>query len=87
MKEDIMLKQLNGLSSKKGPGSDGLIPKVLKCCSYQLAPIITRIFMFSIESKATPNSCKSAVIKPLAKVKKTSSTKIISNYSPDQLLV
>ena len=69
IKDDIILKQLNGLNSRKGPGPDGLIPKVLKFCSYQLAPIITRLFRFSIDSKATPNSWKSAVIKPLPKVK------------------
>ena len=69
IKEDIILKQLNGLNSRKGPGPDGLIPKVLKFCSYQLAPIITQLFRSSIDSKTTPNSWKSAIIKPLPKVK------------------
>ena len=69
IKEDIVLKQLSGLNPRKGPGPDGLIPKVLKLCSNQLAPIITRLFSSSINSKTTPASWKSAIIKPLPKVK------------------
>jgi len=53
--EDAVLKQLKGLSSRKGAGPDGLIPKVLKICCYQIAPVFTKLFTFSIKSKTTPN--------------------------------
>jgi len=42
--------------------------------AYQLAPVITKLFNLSITSKSTPTSWKSAIIKPLPKVK-----------NPDQL--
>ena len=74
IKEETVLKQLKGLNSRKGPGPDGLIPKVLKICAYQLAPVISELFNLSIQSKSTPTSWKSAIIKPLPKVK-----------NPDQL--
>jgi len=67
--EDAVLKQLKGLNSRKGAGPDGLILKVLKICCYQLAPVFTKLFTFSIKSKTTQNSWKSAIIKPLPKVK------------------
>jgi len=67
--EDALLEQLKGPNSQKGAGPDGLIPKVLKICCYQLAPVFTQLFLLSIKSKATPNLWKSAKIKPLPKVK------------------
>jgi len=42
--------------SRKGAGPDGLIPNVWKICCYQLAPVFTKLFTFSIKSKTTPNS-------------------------------
>ena len=52
--EDNVLKQLKYLNPRKGAGPDGLIPKILKLCSYQLAPIITKLFKSSITAKTTP---------------------------------
>ena len=68
VKEETVLKQLKTLNTRKGAGPDGLIPKVLRICAYQLAPIITRLFNKSIEQQTTPKLWKSAVIKPLPKV-------------------
>ena len=66
--EDTVLKQLKSLNPRKGPGPDGLIPKVLKFCAYQLAPIITKLYTNSIESQTTPILWKSAIVKPIPKV-------------------
>jgi len=49
--EDAVFKQLEGLNSQQGAGPDGLVPKVLKICCYQLAPVFTKLFTFSIKSK------------------------------------
>ena len=68
VKEETVLKQLKTLNTRKGAGPDGLIPKVLRICAYQLAPIITRLFNKSIEQQTTPKLWKSAVINPLPKV-------------------
>ena len=65
---DMILKQLKSLNTRKGPGPDGLIPKVLRTCAYQLSPVFTQLFKSSIEAKTTPKTWKSAIIKPLPKV-------------------
>ena len=61
IKEETVLKQLKSLNPRKGPGPDGIIPKVLKLCAYQLAPVITRLFSASIENHTTPTLWKSAI--------------------------
>ena len=48
--EENVLKQLKTLNTRKEAGPGGLIPKVLRICAYQLAPIITKLFNTSIES-------------------------------------
>ena len=68
VKEETVLKQLKTLNTRKGAGPDGLIPRVLRKCAYQLAPIVTKLFNKSIEQQTTPNLWKSAVIKRLPKV-------------------
>ena len=68
--EDQVRKQLLHLNSRKGAGPDGLIPRVLKLCAYQLTPIITNLFNNSLESQTTPDIWKSAIIKPLPKIAK-----------------
>ena len=68
--EDAVLKQLKRLNSRKGAGPDGLIPKVIKLCADQLAPIITRLFKTSLDSETTPKIWKTATIKPLPKITK-----------------
>ena len=77
--EEVVLKQLKTLNTRKGAGPDGLIPKVLRLCAYQLAPIITKLFRSSIEQHTTPKLWKSAVIKPLPKI--TSPTQL-KDYRP-----
>ena len=67
--EDSVLKQMKSLNPRKGAGPDGIIPKVMKLCCYPLAPAITRLFNSSISAKTTPTLWKSAIIKPLPKVK------------------
>jgi hypothetical protein len=71
-----LLKNING---RKGAGPDKIIPRVIKICSSQLAPIITQVFNTSIEQTTTPNLWKSAIIKPLLKVQSPSQPK---DYRP-----
>ena len=75
IKEETVLKQLKSLNQRKGPGPDGIIPKVLKLCAYQLAPVITRLFSASIENHTTPTLWKSAIIKPIPKINKPTQLK------------
>ena len=77
--DEVVLKQLKTLNTRNGAGPDGLIPKVLRLCAYQLAPIITKLFRSSIEQHTTPKLWKSAVIKPLPKI--TSPTQL-KDYRP-----
>ena len=42
--EETVLTQLKTLNTRKGAGPDGLIPKVLRICAYQLAPIIQQLY-------------------------------------------
>ena len=72
-------KQLITLNTRKGAGPDGLIPKVLRICAYQVAPIITKLFNNSIEQYTTLKLWKSAIIKPLPTV--TTPTQI-KDYRP-----
>ena len=65
--EDNVLKQLKYLNPRKGAGPDGILPKVMKLCCYQLAPTITRLFNSSLSSKKIPTLRKKAIIKPLPK--------------------
>ena len=64
--EDNVFTQLKYLSPRKGAGPDGIIPKVMKLCCYQLAPTITRLFNSSLSSKKTPTLWKNAIIKTSA---------------------
>ena len=77
--EDNVLKQLKYLNPRKGAGPDGIIPKVMKLCCYQLAPTITRLFNSSLSSKKIPTLWKKAIIKPLPKV---NNPKEIKQYRP-----
>ena len=65
--ESTVLRQLKRLNSRKDP--DGLIPKVIRLCSNQLAATITKLF------QSTPTLWKSAIIKPLPKVNTPSQLK------------
>ena len=56
IKKENVLNQLKGFNSRKGPGQDGVIPKVLKIYAYQLALVISELFNLSIQSKSTPTS-------------------------------
>ena len=47
--EDQIQKQLIHVNSMKGAGPDGLIPRLLKLCAYQLTPIISNLFNNSLE--------------------------------------
>jgi hypothetical protein len=71
-----LLKQIDG---RKGPGPDKLIPKVLKACHVELAPIITQLFNASIEQETTPTIWKTAIIKPIPKVPRPNQNK---DYRP-----
>jgi len=75
IEEETVRKELKRLNSRKGAGPDGLIPKVIKLCADQLAPVITRLFNISIDSEQTPQRWKSAIIKPLPKADKPDSLK------------
>ena len=61
------LRQLNG---RKGPGPDGIIPRVVKMCSKELAPIITLVFNASVTQSTIPDIWKTAMIRPIPKVPK-----------------
>ena len=71
--------QLRRLNPRKGPGPDGILPKMIKLCAYQLAPVLTGIFNCSIQQGEVPSIWKTAEIRPLPKVSKP---KQLKDYRP-----
>ena len=80
--ETSVRKLLRTMDARKGPGPDGIIPRVLKVCADQLSTIITSIFNTSLRTQTTPDSWKRAIIKPLPKISKPSQLK---DYRPISL--
>ena len=73
--EDAVIKQLKRLDSRKGAAPDRLLSKVRKMCADQIAPVIKRLFKFSLDTRTTPKIWKTATIKPLPKTTKTDQPK------------
>ena len=64
---DDVRKLLSRLNSRKGAGPDHIIPRIMKLCAEQLAPITTQLFNSSISQMEMPNLWKTAEIRPLPK--------------------
>lgn len=73
--ETDVRKLLMWLNPRKGPGPDNIIPRVLKLCAQQLAPIITSLFQASIKQRTTPKLWKTAIIKPIPKTQRPTEPK------------
>ena len=58
---------LTQLNPNKAPGSDGLLPGLLKDVAAEIAPSITVIFNKSLSSGIVPTSWKEATITPIQK--------------------
>lgn len=61
---------LLAVNPKKAAGPDGVPGKVLRACTYQLAPTFTRIFNLSLAQAVIPPYLKSSTIIPVPKKKK-----------------
>ena len=65
-------KLISNLDSSSSPGVSGLPVKVLKHIGLSLAPVLTELFNFCIETQQIPLEWKEAVVTPLIKKKKLS---------------
>jgi len=68
----IVEKLINNLDSSSSPGVSGIPVKILKFLGPKLAPILTVLFNFCIETNRIPLEWKEAVVTPLVKKKKLS---------------
>ena len=72
--EDYQVKMhINKLNERKAAGPDGISPRLLKVCCDQLAPILTDVFNWSLETRCVPKRFKEAVIVPVPKTNVISS--------------
>ena len=62
-----VLKLLNGLNIHKAPGLDGLSARVLKECSYDIAPILTLIYDGSLAQGTVPDDWRQTNVAPVFK--------------------
>jgi len=60
-------KLLQSLNPHKSPGPDGISPKILKELSAELAPILTRIFAYSLNTGTIPEDWRKANVSPIYK--------------------
>ena len=70
---------LLNLDVSKAYGSDGIPPRVLRECAYELSPIINRLFRLIIKTKIFPSSWKHSLVQPIPKSGDRSNP---SNYRP-----
>ena len=70
---------LENLSIDKAPGPDEIPPIVLKTCSRELAPILSKLFRICLQTSSFPATWKEANIHPIPKKGTTSDP---SNYRP-----
>ena len=75
------VKRLISKMSSKSSALDPMPTKLLKKCLQQVVPVITRIINSSLESGKFPDSCKSAIVRPLLK-KQGLDINILRNYRP-----
>ena len=70
---------LDSLNSNKAAGPDGVENRLLKECSVEVAPVLTRLFRKSIDEGEVPQQWKEAHIVP---IHKSGSKAVMSNYRP-----
>ena len=70
---------MSNLNARKGPGTDGMLPLIIKTCSKELADVVTNIFNSSVSQRKTPDIWKTAIIQPLPKVH---NPKQLKDYRP-----
>ena len=58
---------LADLSEDKAPGPDEIPPIVLKKCSKEIAPVLSKLFRLCVHTSTFPNSWKEANIQPVPK--------------------
>ena len=62
-----VIKLLNGLKVHKAPGLDGLSARVLKECSYEIAPILAFIYNELLAQGTVPDDWRQANVAPVYK--------------------
>ena len=62
-----VLKLLNNLKIHKAPGPDGLIARVLKKCSSEIAPILALIYNETLAQGTVPDDWRQANVAPIFK--------------------
>lgn len=79
----VVLKKLRNLDTSKATGPDGISATVLKNCAPELAPVLSKLFQISLNSKAVPSEWKTAHV---VAVPKKGNKQDPSNYRPISLL-
>lgn len=74
---DEVLNVICSLDSKKGPGSDGIPPLLLKRCAMELVAPVTLLFNRSLSERTFPSAWKTASIVP---IHKSGSINRVTNY-------
>ena len=72
-----VLKLLNGLKVHKAPGPDGLSARVLKECSFEIAPILAYIYNESLAQGNVPDDWRQANVAPVFKKVRNMTQQII----------
>ena len=67
------------LKTRKAYGPDGIPPRVLKECAYELAPVLSRLFRLCLKTGIYPSSWKHVLVQPVPKKGDRSNP---SNYRP-----
>lgn len=71
------------LDSNKGPGPDGIPPRLLVCCAYSLARPLWILFSLSLKTGVFPDLWKTSFITPIFK---SGNKANISDYRPISIL-
>ena len=79
----VVLKKLRNLDTSKATGPDGISATVLKNCAPELAPVLSKLFQISLNSKSMPSEWKTAHV---VAVPKKGNKQDPSNYRPISLL-
>ena len=81
--EKFVLKQLQGLNTKKATGTDNIPPGILRLSAHIIAPSISKILNLNINTGIFTDLWKMAKVSPLYK---SGENTLCSNYRPISVL-
>ena len=79
IKDNEVLKIIQGLKKEKSPGPDGITPMMLKLSSHSITPVLCKFFRLSLSLGVVPQSWKQANITPIFK---SGDKTLVKNYRP-----